>query len=121
MALAHAASYMSAKHINFKDYLGRLDKNFITTLGEIPTLGLYRKESVFTWELSYRELDPPAMRLLHICAFLSNEDIPDKLLRGGKSFAADWLNSGELIIGLETPCRYRFSIFSLFFTNIICA
>lgn len=105
---------MSAKHINFKDYLDRLDKDFIATLGEIPTVGLYRKETVFTWELSYRELGPSAMRLLHICAFLSNEDIPDKLLRGGESFAADWLKSGELITGLDT------SRFLHFFANITC-
>jgi hypothetical protein len=94
LALVHAASHMFVKKVDFETYLGRLDKNFMGTFGEIPKVGVYRKGGVFTRELSYRELGSSAARLLHLYAFLSNEDIPDELQQGGEDVAGEWLSAG---------------------------
>ncbi|KAF8242244.1 TPR-like protein [Wilcoxina mikolae CBS 423.85] len=108
LALVHAASHMFVKKVDFETYLGKLDKNFMDTFGEIPKVGMYRKGGVFTWELSYRELGPSAARLLHLCAFLSNEDIPDELLRGGKTVAGEWLSADELDNAIEELLTFSF-------------
>ncbi|KAL7267466.1 hypothetical protein RUND412_009950 [Rhizina undulata] len=50
-----------------------------------------QKDSVLTTsEPSFQELTDDARHLLHICAFLSNEDIPEELFRLGKR-AIDWM------------------------------
>ncbi|KAL7266721.1 hypothetical protein RUND412_010723 [Rhizina undulata] len=52
-------------------------------------------DSVLTaWELSFQALDHNARQLLHLCAFLSNEDIPEELFRRGKN-AVDWIKEDE--------------------------
>ncbi|KAL7270106.1 hypothetical protein RUND412_007199 [Rhizina undulata] len=54
-----------------------------------------QKASVFTtWKLSFEELSDDARHLLHICAFLSNEDIPEELFRRGKR-AIGWMMDDE--------------------------
>ncbi|KAF8545135.1 hypothetical protein BDD12DRAFT_786467 [Trichophaea hybrida] len=108
LALVHAASHMFAKKVDFETYLGRLDKNFMGTFGEIPKVGVYRKGGVFTWELSYQELGSSAARLLHLCAFLSNEDIPDELLQGGEDVAGEWLSADELENAIEELLTFSF-------------
>ncbi|KAL7269659.1 hypothetical protein RUND412_007663 [Rhizina undulata] len=59
---------------------------------KLPGISLSpEKASVLTtWELSFQALSENARHLLHMCAFLSNEDIPDKLFRRGKS-AIHWI------------------------------
>jgi len=44
--------------------------------------------------MSFQALGPSVVRLLHVCAFLSNEDIPDVLFPRG-SGSLDWLKNGE--------------------------
>jgi len=85
---------MFVKKVDFETYLAKLEKNFMGTIGKIPKVGTYKKGGVFTWELSYTGLGTSAARLLQLCAYLSNEDIPYDLLLGGKDVAGDWLSAG---------------------------
>ncbi|KAL7266363.1 hypothetical protein RUND412_011092 [Rhizina undulata] len=48
-----------------------------------------------TWELSFKELSPEARHLLHLCVYLSNEDIPDGLFRRGKRAVPWMIESGN--------------------------
>ncbi|KAL7272721.1 hypothetical protein RUND412_004453 [Rhizina undulata] len=55
------------------------------------SLSSYKTSVYTTWELSFRELCHDAQLLLQLCAFLSNEDIPEELFRRGKkSRGLDW-------------------------------
>ncbi|KAL7266585.1 hypothetical protein RUND412_010865 [Rhizina undulata] len=58
-------------------------------------LPLEKVSVLTTWELSFQELSSNARHLLHLCAFLSNEDIPDELFHRGKR-TLDWIIEDEL-------------------------
>ncbi|KAL7269226.1 hypothetical protein RUND412_008121 [Rhizina undulata] len=53
-------------------------------------LPLDKASVLTTWKLSFQELNEDARKLLYICAFLSNIDIPKELFRRGKD-AVDWV------------------------------
>ena len=115
LALSNAAAYIISKQITFKTYYERITRDergndcdasgrFINTVGHIDIskrVGLEYKNSntVFTWILSHGELSPNAVWLLTICAFLSNDDIPIKILNGGPMlhYRGDWLSKGTCI------------------------
>ncbi|KAL7270221.1 hypothetical protein RUND412_007077 [Rhizina undulata] len=59
-----------------------------------PSLSAQKDSVLTTWELSFQELSDDARHLPHMCAFLSNEDIPEELFRRGKSAAA-WMMEDE--------------------------
>ncbi|KAL7265878.1 hypothetical protein RUND412_011594, partial [Rhizina undulata] len=59
-----------------------------------PSLSAQKDSVLTTWELSFEELNDDARHLLHICAFLSNEDIPEELFRRGKK-AVNWMMEDE--------------------------
>ena len=81
---------------DFKTYLRMLENNFKRIANKKPSVWTYRNDTVFTcWEISFQALCDSAVRLLHLCAFLSNEDIPDVLFRRG-SAAVEWLDDGGL-------------------------
>ncbi|KAL7269992.1 hypothetical protein RUND412_007314, partial [Rhizina undulata] len=87
MALDQVAAYIGCQKIIFSAYRKKLQE------GPKIKKGIY--DSVFkTWELSFQELDEDARQLLHLCAFLSNEEIPEELFRRGKK-AVDWIFKGE--------------------------
>ncbi|KAL7269006.1 hypothetical protein RUND412_008348 [Rhizina undulata] len=67
-------------------------QNIVKDLGELPlALDQAGANSVLTtWELSFQELSDDARQLLHMCSFLSNEDIPDDLFHRGRSAVA-WM------------------------------
>lgn len=97
LAISQAASYILMTEIDFKTYLLKLKTNFKRIASKKTGLWMYRNEPVFTcWEISFHALCPSATRLLHMCAFLSNEDIPDELFRRG-SRGVEWLGNGRPI------------------------
>jgi len=80
--------------IDCKTYLRKLEANFKRIASTKPSVPTYRNDSVFTcWEISFAALCPSAAQLLHLCAFLSNEDIPDVLFHRGRT-GVEWLNNG---------------------------
>ncbi|KAL7268124.1 hypothetical protein RUND412_009268 [Rhizina undulata] len=94
LALDQAAAYICSKQITFSAFRKKLNAlameiTFKSELSE-HSLSSY-KDSVFTtWELSFQELCADARRLLLLCAFLSNDDVPEELFRRGKK-AVDWI------------------------------
>ncbi|KAI5842039.1 hypothetical protein BZA05DRAFT_380199 [Tricharina praecox] len=95
LAISQAASYILMTEIDFKTYLLKLKTNFKRIASKKTGLWMYRNEPVFTcWEISFHALCPSATRLLHMCAFLSNEDIPDELFRRG-SRGVEWLGNDK--------------------------
>ncbi|KAL7272771.1 hypothetical protein RUND412_004405 [Rhizina undulata] len=94
LALDQAGAHISSIQMSFSDYRKIIEKSIRAGLNkQVPQYGLPSyKASVFTtWKLSFQELDDNARRLLHLCAFLSNEDIPDELFRRGRS-GVDWIS-----------------------------
>ncbi|KAL7267442.1 hypothetical protein RUND412_009974 [Rhizina undulata] len=97
LALDQAGAYVKFRQIHFSTYLDRLEKGMEASLTrKVQGFGLPSdKASVLTtWKLSFDELNEDAQRLLCLCAFLSNEDIPEELFSRGIS-AVDWLKDME--------------------------
>ncbi|KAL7269776.1 hypothetical protein RUND412_007546 [Rhizina undulata] len=97
LALDQAGAYIASLQLPFYEYRERLKKGMKAVFRKkIPGHNLLpQKASVLTtWELSFQALSKNARQLLHFCAFLSNEDIPDKLFRYGKS-AVPWIMEDE--------------------------
>ncbi|KAL7275040.1 hypothetical protein RUND412_002034 [Rhizina undulata] len=93
LALDQAASYMCSKKIAFSAYRKKYDELAMEIFKEGLSgrrLSPEKASVLTTWELSFRELSDDARQLLQLCAFLSNEDIPEELFRRGKK-AVDWI------------------------------
>ncbi|KAL7274926.1 hypothetical protein RUND412_002148 [Rhizina undulata] len=86
LALDHAGAYISSLQIRFSTYRKIA---FGQTLPK-TTLSSWRTSVFGTWELSFQALSVDARRLLQLCAFLSNEKIPEELFRRGMR-AVYWL------------------------------
>ncbi|KAL7272577.1 hypothetical protein RUND412_004599 [Rhizina undulata] len=97
LALDQAGAYIRFLRILFSDYRERLEKGMEASF-KLKTQGFGLtpdKASVLTtWMLSVQELRADARKLLYLCAFLSDEDIPKELFRRGKS-AVDWIQHME--------------------------
>ncbi|KAL7274184.1 hypothetical protein RUND412_002924 [Rhizina undulata] len=97
LALDQAGAYIRFLQSSFSAYRKKLELGMKASFkNNVIEFGLNSdKASVLTtWELSFQELSDDARHLLHLCAFLSNEDIPDELFRRGKS-AVDWTLQDE--------------------------
>ncbi|KAL7272586.1 hypothetical protein RUND412_004596 [Rhizina undulata] len=88
LALDQAGAYIAELQITFAIFRQKMNDAFNDTLD--TGLPSERASIRTTWELSFRELSPEARQILHLCAFLSNEDIPDELFRRGKG-AVPWM------------------------------
>ncbi|KAL7275372.1 hypothetical protein RUND412_001677 [Rhizina undulata] len=97
LALDQAAAYIGSKKTQFSDFRKKLKDamkiRFRKRLLD-PSLSAQKDSVLTTWELSFQELSNDACHLLHMCAFLSNEDIPEELFRRGKSAVA-WMMEDE--------------------------
>ncbi|KAL7267903.1 hypothetical protein RUND412_009495 [Rhizina undulata] len=98
LALDQAGAFIRSLQKSFRDYLHRLEKGMKASFKKkVSEVGLPpEKASVLTtWELSIEQLDEHARHLLHLCAFLSNEDIPEELFRRGNSAVLDWIEEDD--------------------------
>ncbi|KAL7269954.1 hypothetical protein RUND412_007348 [Rhizina undulata] len=97
LALDQAGAYIKFLRILFSDYRDKLEKGLKASFKKnVQGFGLPSdKASVLTtWMLSFEELSEEAKKLLFLCAFLSNEDIPNELFRRGSS-AVGWIKCIE--------------------------
>ncbi|KAL7272383.1 hypothetical protein RUND412_004820 [Rhizina undulata] len=86
-----------AEEISFHDYQHKLDRVMKASFRKnVSEVGLPSgKASVLTtWEISIQELDENARHLLELCAYLSNEDIPEELFYRGEEIV-DWIMEDE--------------------------
>jgi hypothetical protein len=82
LAIAQAAAYILTTSSDFVRYLGKLEANIMIVLNS-PAGGLHG--NVFScWKLSFDSLTSNSAQLLRLCAFLSNENIPEELFFGGR-------------------------------------
>ncbi|KAL7274445.1 hypothetical protein RUND412_002658 [Rhizina undulata] len=97
LALDQAAAYICSKKIRFSDFRKKLKEAMEITFRKRlldPSLSAQKDSVLTTWGLSFQELSDDAHHLLHMCAFMSNKDIPEELLRRGKR-AVDWMTEDE--------------------------
>ncbi|KAL7272657.1 hypothetical protein RUND412_004529 [Rhizina undulata] len=94
LALGQAGAYISELQLTFSAFRERMDDVFNEESLD-HRLPSDRTSIRSTWELSFKELSPEAQHLLHLCAFLRNEDILDELFRRGKS-AIPWIMEDNL-------------------------
>ncbi|KAL7266267.1 hypothetical protein RUND412_011193 [Rhizina undulata] len=93
LGLDQAGAYISSLQLSFSVYRERIRKGMKVIFSRKllgPNLSSAKASVLTTWELSFQELSDDAQHLLHLCAFLSNEDIPEELFHRGKS-AACWI------------------------------
>ncbi|KAL7274139.1 hypothetical protein RUND412_002973 [Rhizina undulata] len=112
LALDQAGAYIRSFQTSFSDYQEKLKKGMKSAFRKkLPGIGLSpEKASVLTtWELSFQALSENARHLLHMCAFLSNEDIPDKLFHRGKS-AIHWIEEDENNLDDAIQSLFSFSL-----------
>ncbi|KAL7276061.1 hypothetical protein RUND412_000977 [Rhizina undulata] len=113
LALDQAGAYVRSQQITFSTYRERMEKDIFEAGFKKMLPGsslLPAKASVFTtWELSFRELDENARQLLHMCSFLSNEDIPEELFRRGKS-AVRWIMEDESNLNDALDSLFTYSL-----------
>ncbi|KAL7274425.1 hypothetical protein RUND412_002670 [Rhizina undulata] len=97
LALDQAGAYIRYLKIRFSTYRDRLEKDMEASFWRsVEGFGLSPdKASVLTtWKLSFQELHEDARKMLYLCAFLSNDDIPHELFHRGKS-AVGWIKAME--------------------------
>ncbi|KAL7272487.1 hypothetical protein RUND412_004696 [Rhizina undulata] len=111
LALDQAGAYIKfLRIVPFSDYRDRLEKGMKACFKrDIQVHGLPAdKASILTtWRLSFEELSEEAKKLLYLCAFLSNEDIPTELFHRGSS-AVNWIKE------LKDKDRFEDAIGELF-------
>ncbi|KAL7273354.1 hypothetical protein RUND412_003806 [Rhizina undulata] len=93
LALDQAGACISYLRISFSVYRERFAKGLKDVFNKkLPGRSLSPAKAFIltTWELSFQELSDDARHLLHICAFLSNEDIPEELFHRVKR-AVRWM------------------------------
>ncbi|KAL7271005.1 hypothetical protein RUND412_006273 [Rhizina undulata] len=112
LALEQAGAYIRSLQLSFSAYQKKLKEGMkVAFRKSLSGIGLSpEKTSVLTtWELSFQELSDNARHLLHICAFLSNEDIPDNLFRRGKSDIR-WIEGDENNLDDAIQSLFRLSL-----------
>lgn len=108
LALAQAAAFIRKASLSLIEYLRRLEQDLVRYVSK--TYPPY-KDGVFScWKLSVQaviELNPHAIDLLRICAFLSPDGISTELLRKGlqemKCLNGEYRISIHLRIALHVP------------------
>lgn len=87
LALDQAGAYIEETGCSFQEYLQLYQDHRQTLLARRGTPATYYLDSVATtWSLSFQkveQLNPAATELLHLCAFLAPDVIPEELLRDG--------------------------------------
>ncbi|KAL7275547.1 hypothetical protein RUND412_001506 [Rhizina undulata] len=112
LALDQAGAYICSLQIPVSAYRKRLKSGLTAGFDQElsdPSLPFYKASVLTTWELSFQELSKEARELLHICAFLSNEDIPEELFRRGKS-AVSWIMEDEKKLDSAIRSLFTFSL-----------
>ncbi|KAL7272362.1 hypothetical protein RUND412_004843 [Rhizina undulata] len=107
LALDQAGAYVSELQLTFSAFRERMNDAFNEEPLD-PSLPLERASIRTTWEISFKELSADARYLLHLCSFLSNEDIPDELFRRGKR-AVPWILEGENKLDKAIRSLFTFS------------
>jgi len=87
LALTSAASFLERTTCTIQEYLNEYKENWVKN--EVESLFEYGDRTLFTtWNMSIEKLknqDDPAVELLRISAFFSNENIYHDLIAGGNS------------------------------------
>ncbi|KAL7270152.1 hypothetical protein RUND412_007148 [Rhizina undulata] len=113
LALDQAGAYISSLRMSFSAYQKKLENGFTAGFkagsNTNPDDPLGRSSVLTTWELSFQELPENARRLLQLCAFLSNEDIPEELFLYGKD-AVDWIAEDEKNFSDAIESLFTFSL-----------
>ena len=89
LAIDQAGAYMEETGCSLHDYLLLYQKHRFALLARRGKQATHYPESVATtWSLSFAQVErsnPAAAELLHLCAFLAPDHIPEELLIGGAS------------------------------------
>ncbi|KAL7275543.1 hypothetical protein RUND412_001502 [Rhizina undulata] len=112
LALDQAGAYICSLQIPVSAYRERLKTGLSAGFDEElldPSLSPYKSSVLKTWELSFQELSDDARHLLHMCAFLSNEDIPEELFRRSKS-AVPWITEDKNRLDKAIRSLFTFSL-----------
>ena len=87
LALDQAGAYVFADSTTLYKYTRLLKSE----LGTSPSRVAKDKDKLpIIWDLSWSKISINARRLMQLCSLISNEDIPIKLLQGGKR-DIDWM------------------------------
>jgi hypothetical protein len=97
LALEQAAAYINYHQITFSDYLLAWEREKENVLSWCDQAAMQYPEAIATtWQASFRLLQPLAMTVLQVAAFLPPEPVPQKLFRDGTEL-------------LREACRHLYS------------
>ncbi|KAL7270250.1 hypothetical protein RUND412_007045 [Rhizina undulata] len=114
LALDQAGAYISFLQRTFSAHRVKMLMKegmkaiFIEELDE-PSLSSQKASVRTTWELSFQELTEDARELLHLCAFLNNEEISEQLFQDGKK-AVPWIMENEYRLDNAIRNLFTFSL-----------
>jgi tetratricopeptide (TPR) repeat protein/transcriptional regulator with XRE-family HTH domain len=87
LALDQAGAYIEETGCSFQDYLRLFEQHRVTLLARRgKQAGNYPASVATTWDLSFQQIEraqPGAAELLHLCAFLAPDHIPEEILMQG--------------------------------------
>jgi hypothetical protein len=90
LALDQAGAYIEETQCSFADYLEIYQSHRQALLARRGALATdYPNSVAATWSLSFQKIqqaNPAAAELLHLCAFLAPDRIPEELLREGAAY-----------------------------------
>lgn len=89
LALDQAATYIQQANVSFSTYLARFERHWAELLRHARQLGERPTTVAMAWELSFQEvsrLDPAAIDLVTLCAFLSPDGVERDFLRASVGF-----------------------------------
>lgn len=118
LALDQAGAYIKEAPCPLPDYLARYRNRRSDILRERGSFDQdYSAAVATTWSLSFEKLhqaSPAAAELLHFCAFLAPDSIPEKLLTGAAACLGDMLSpvvADDLRLNLACKEVLKFSLF----------
>ncbi|KAA8910805.1 hypothetical protein FN846DRAFT_761666, partial [Sphaerosporella brunnea] len=108
LALDQAGAYMSNEGINLQKYAKQLKMELEPPSSRSSSpgrrAGFCENKMDTLWEMSWIKLSANARRLIQLCSLISHDDIPLKLLRGGKR-DIEWMKDDEAVIKAISKLR----------------
>ncbi|MDP9174211.1 MAG: FxSxx-COOH system tetratricopeptide repeat protein [Planctomycetota bacterium] len=108
LALEQAGACIEQTHISLNDYIQEFEKLWSELFGLTKPAGNYPTAAAMAWELSFRRveaIDLPAAALLNLCAFLSPDDIPFRMILDAAEHLPD-----EMVLAAADPIRFAESL-----------
>lgn len=116
LALDQAGAYIDENQCSLADYLALFQRNQAQKMRLLQQRGrlhsAYPLSVVTTWSLAFEKIrvaNPAAVELLHLCAFLAPDNIPEELLTRGVTAGLQMLAADAILFDQALGALLRYS------------